>query len=135
MILSRARLLIRAGLLALAMGVLLWWGDALPSPIADVSDVLQILLLVSGALLLLTGCVMFSAKALPTMVLLVGGVTSAVSLLVVPLGASLLHFEPNIHNWTGLLLFIWLLLCFLCPVILGFGIVRFIVQRRQEQCD
>jgi hypothetical protein len=132
MTLSRAKLLVRLGFYSVILGLLCASASDRPlsSPFSEVSVAFMFLLLGSGILFLLVGCIMFCIKEQPCHLLRVGLISSGVTLLVV-VAASTARFEPNVHNWTGFLLLPWLLSCLLVPIILLVGFIRFLLQRRQ----
>lgn len=133
--LSRGLLLIRIGGYAITLGVLLGWAaeQRLGSPSVEVAEVLELLLLASGTLVLLAGGVVWCIKEQAKRLLLTGAVASAVFLLLIPGLASLAHFEPNVHSWTGLLFFLWALSCLVGPAILLVGLVRFLFRQHHER--
>jgi hypothetical protein len=125
MTMSRGKILILGGSSALVLGALLLGWE--PSA---AGDVVGLLLLFSGILILFAGCIAFCAKQDAKQVLLAGAITSGVSLIVVPLLTSLLHFQVNVHDWTGLLFFfIWIPACVIGSVFLLVGVIRFLLQR------
>jgi hypothetical protein len=126
-IISRWKILILAGSSSMVLGVLLLGWE--PSAAADV---VGMLLLFPGMLILLAGCIAFCAKQDANQVLLVGAVTSGVSLVVIPVLGSLLHFEANVHGWTGQwFFFAWIPACVLGALFVLVGVLRIFLQRRQ----
>ncbi|HYM78591.1 MAG TPA: hypothetical protein VE377_21650 [Candidatus Dormibacteraeota bacterium] len=128
---SRTKILILTGSGAITLGVLLlgWVNDsARPLYVAAAAG---LLLLVPGILIVLAGCLMFCCKEEPNKVMLAGLMISGVSLIVIPGSSLLLHFEPNVHDWTGLLFFMWLPSCAVGPVFVLVGLSRRFLQNRK----
>jgi hypothetical protein len=126
-VLSRWKTLILGGSSSMVLGMLLLGWE--PSAAADV---LGMLLLFPGLLILLAGCIVFCAKQDAKQVLLVGAVTSGVSLVVIPVISSLLHFQANVHSWTGLwFFFAWIPACIFGALFVLLGVIRLFLQRRQ----
>ncbi len=133
--LSRGLLLIRCGGYAITLGVLLGWtaDQRLGSPLAEVAETLGLFLLASGTLALLAGCVVLCIKEQAKRLLFTGAVASGIFLLLIPGLASLAHFDANVHDWTGLLFFLWVLSCLVGPAILLVGLARFLFRQRHGQ--
>lgn len=115
------------------LGVLLlaWVNDsARPLYIAEATG---LLLLVPGILILLAGCLIFCSQGEAKRVMLTGAVISGVSLIVIPGLSLLVHFEPNVHDWTGLLFFLWLPSCVVGPLFVLVGASRFFLQKRKSR--
>jgi hypothetical protein len=130
---SRTKTPILAGSSAILLGVLLlgWVNDsARPLYVAEAAG---LLLLVPGILIFLAGCLFFCRNERASKVLLAGAMISGVSLIVIPGLSLLLHFEPNVHDWTGLLFFLWLPSCALGPLFVLVGLSRHLVQKRKGQ--
>jgi hypothetical protein len=124
---SRWKVLILGGSSSMVLGVLLLGWE--PSA---AGDVVGMLLLFPGMLILLAGCIAFCAKQDAKQVLLVGAVTSGISLVVIPVLGSLLHFEANVHSWTGQwFFFVWIPACVLGALFVLVGVIRIFLQRRQ----
>jgi hypothetical protein len=130
---SRTEILILTGSSSILLGVLLlaWVNDS-ASPLY-VAEAAGLLLLVPGILILLAGCLIFCSKGEANKVMLVGAVISGVSLILIPGLSLLLHFEPNVHGWTGLLFFLWLPSCAMGPLFVLVGVSRFFLQKRKGQ--
>jgi hypothetical protein len=92
----------------------------------------MLLLLGSGTLVVLVGCVVLCVKEHPKQLMLAGSITTGGSLLVIPALATIAHFEPNVHDWTGFLFFIWLLTCVISPVVLLVGFLRYLLQLHRD---
>lgn len=135
MTLSRGFLLIRRGAYAITLGGLVGWAADRPlgSPMAEVAETLELLLLGLGTLAVLAGCFVLCIKEQAKRLLLVGAVASAAFLLVIPGLASLTQIGPSIHDWTAMFFFLWLLFCLVAPAILLVGFVRFLVQNYRER--
>lgn len=135
MTLSRGLLLIRWGAYAIAFGVLLGWAgeQRLGPPLDEVAEVSQLLFLALGTLALLSGCLVLCIKEQAKRLLLVGAAASAVFLLGIPRLVSLTQFGPNLHDWTGMFFFLWLLSCLVAPAIMLVGLVRLLVQHYRER--
>ena len=135
MVLSRGFLLIRWGAYAISLGGLLGWAADRPlgSAMAEVAETLELLPLGLGTLAVLAGCLVLCFKEEAKRLLLVGAAASAVFLLVIPGLASLTQFGPNIHDWTGMFFFLWLLSCLVAPAILLVGLVRFLLQCHRDR--
>jgi hypothetical protein len=131
---SRTRMLILVGSSATVLGVsLLGWVNDSARPLL-IAEAAGLLLLFSGMLSLIAGCIAFCAKGDANQVLLVGAITSGVALIVIPVLRSLLHFEENVHDWTGLFFFfIWVPACALGPLFVMVGVSRHFLQRRHRQ--
>lgn len=124
---SRWKILILVGSSSVVLGVLLLGWE--PSAAADV---VGMLLLFPGMLILLAGCIAFCAKQDAKQVLLAGAVTSGVSLVVIPVLSSLLHFEANVHDWTGQwFFFVWIPACLLGVSFVLVGVMRIFLQKLQ----
>jgi hypothetical protein len=126
MTLSRGKLFIRFGSYSIAFGVLCAWASdrRLSSPLSEIFVALMFILVVLGILALSAGCVVFCVKETGRQLLRTGAIFSGVALIVIPAATSLTHFEPNVHEWTGILFFLWLLFCFLALAILLVGFLR-----------
>ena len=137
MTLSRAKLFLGAGSISIIFGTLLagLLNMVSSTPLAVLLGVLAVLLLAPGLLVLLAGCILFCFKEHSRQLMLTGAVASGVSLLLIPGVASLVHFDPNIHDWTGPLFFLWILSCVIGPIILLAGLARYFLQARRTRPD
>jgi hypothetical protein len=128
---SRTKVLILAGASAILLGVLLLGRVNDSSRPLYVAEAIGFLLLVSGIPIFLAGCLKFCSKGEAIEVMLVGLTISGVSLIVIPGLSLLLHFEPNVHDWTGLLFFLWLPSCAIGPIFVLVGLSRRLLQKRK----
>ena len=87
-------LILGGGASGILLGVLLlaWVNDS--SRPLYVAEAIGLLLLVSGILIFLAGCLIFCSKGEAIEVMLAGLTISGVSLIVIPGLSLLLHFEP-----------------------------------------
>jgi len=129
---SGTKILILGGASGILLGVLLlaWVNDS--SRPLYVAEAIGLLLLVSGILIFLAGCLIFCSKGEAIEVMLAGLTISGVSLIVIPGLSLLLHFEPNVHGWTGLLFFLWLPSCAIGPIFVLVGLSRRFLQKRKS---
>jgi hypothetical protein len=125
-------LILGGGASGILLGVLLlaWVNDS--SRPLYVAEAIGLLLLVSGILIFLAGCLIFCSKGEAIEVMLAGLTISGVSLIVIPGLSLLLHFEPNVHGWTGLLFFLWLPSCAIGPIFVLVGLSRRFLQKRKS---
>jgi hypothetical protein len=133
MTLSRAKFFLRAGSISMTFGTLFagLLNMVSSTPLSVLLGVLAVLLLAPGLLVLLTGCITFCFKEHSRQLMLTGAVASGVSLLLIPGVAALAHFDPNIHDWTGPLFFLWILSSVIGPIILLAGLARYLLQARR----
>lgn len=104
-----------------------WASDQPVGSFAEAGEILELFFVASGTFVVLIGCMVFCVKGQARRLVLAGSVASAACLLLIPALASLAHFDPNVHDWTGLLFFLWLLSCLVGPAILIVGVIRFLL--------
>jgi hypothetical protein len=116
-----------SGALTLGIPLFMWVDLAANAPLAGLIFVegLASLFLIMGLLALSAGGIGFALKANSKQVLFVGALVGGIALVGVPVLSALLHFEANVHGWTGLLFFfIWIPACVIGSLCLLSGSIR-----------
>lgn len=130
---SRRKFFLALGTGAIVLGIFFSWMLDTDFGIGrgGVLEPVSLLLLGLGSIAVLIGTIIISATLRPADAMVWGALTFAFFVFAVPFLVSLLHFEVNVHSWTGVLLVPWLLCCLISLILLVVGVVRKMISQRQ----